>query len=160
MFELAGGKHGRPTFVHERLNWTLCSQSPSSSDTEWLGMHLDGYKIIKIYKPPPTRLQTSDQPVFPHPRVYGGEINSPHSDWGYKNSGAEGDSMVTRTNSNNRAFFYNPNDTTSYHSGRWNAGANPILLFCSIGSHSRLHHKRVLEKFPSSQHRPLLFIPP
>ena len=44
--ELAGSssskKYGLATFVHERLNWTLCIQSSSSSDTEWLcGMLMD-----------------------------------------------------------------------------------------------------------------------
>ena len=56
-FELAGSlsrKHRLAKFVYERLNWTSCSQSPPSSDTEWLSVDVDRYKIVNIYKPPPT----------------------------------------------------------------------------------------------------------
>ena len=55
------------TFVHEQLNWILYSQYPPKSDTKWLCVDVDGHKIINIYKPPPTQLQTSDLLVLPHP---------------------------------------------------------------------------------------------
>ena len=70
-------KHGLATFVHERLQWSLYDQSPMTSETEWLCVDVDGYKIVNIYKPPPTRLQVSDLPVFPHPCLYAGDFNSP-----------------------------------------------------------------------------------
>ena len=79
-------KHGLATFVHKRRNWILCSQSYPSSDTEWLCVEVDGYKIINIYKPPPTQLQTSDLPMFSHPSLYAVNFNLPHSDWGYNNN--------------------------------------------------------------------------
>ena len=70
-YQLAGTslsrKHGLTTFVHERLRYTLLDQSPPTSEIEWLCLDVDGYKIVNVYKPPPTRLQTLDLPVFPHP---------------------------------------------------------------------------------------------
>ena len=42
-------KHGLATFVHERLRYTLLDQFPPTSKIEWL-------TIVKVYKPPPTRL--------------------------------------------------------------------------------------------------------
>ena len=42
-------------------------------------MHVDEYKIINIYNTPPTRLQMFDLLVFPHPRLYSGDLNSPHT---------------------------------------------------------------------------------
>ena len=70
-YQLAGSslsrKHGLATFVHERLRYTLLNQSPPTSEIEWLCVDVDGYKIVNIYKPPPTRLRTLDLPVFPHP---------------------------------------------------------------------------------------------
>ena len=70
-YQLAGfslsRKHGLATFVHERLKWTLYDQSSTTLENEWLCVDVDGYKIVNIYKPPPTRLQVSDLPVFTHP---------------------------------------------------------------------------------------------
>ena len=82
-YQLAGfslsRKHGLATFVHERLKWTLYDQSPTTSETEWLCVDVDGYKIVNIYKLPPTRLQVSDLPVFTHPCLYAGDFNCPMS---------------------------------------------------------------------------------
>ena len=53
-------KHGLANFVHDRLKWTIVDQSPATSETEWLCMDVDGYRIVMVYKSPPTRLQASD----------------------------------------------------------------------------------------------------
>ena len=86
-YQLAGSslsrKHGLATFVHERLRYTLLDQSPPTSEIEWLCVDVDGYKIVNVYKPPPTRLRTLDLPVFPHPCLYAGDFNCCHADWGY-----------------------------------------------------------------------------
>ena len=41
-----------------------------------------------------------------------------------------------------------------------NTGTNPDLAFASVGPNSRLPDRRVLEKFPKSQHRPSLITSP
>ena len=46
------------------------------------------------------------------------------------------------------------------YSGRWNTGTNPNLAFASVGPNSRLPDRRVLDKFPRSQHRSSLITPP
>ena len=70
-YQLAGSslsrKHGLATFFYERLRYTLLDQSPPTSEIEWLCVDVDNYKIVNVYKPPPTRLRTLDLPVFPHP---------------------------------------------------------------------------------------------
>ena len=49
-YELAGlflsRKHRLATFVHERPKWTLFDQSPPISETEFLCVDVDGYKIV------------------------------------------------------------------------------------------------------------------
>ena len=45
-------KHGLATFVHDQLKWTLIDQSPTTSETEWLGMDVDDYRIVNVQKPP------------------------------------------------------------------------------------------------------------
>ena len=81
-FTLAGSslsrKHCLATFAHDRLKWTLVGQSPAASETEWLCVDVDGYRIVNVYKSPPTRLQASALPVFPHPVLYAGDFNCPH----------------------------------------------------------------------------------
>ena len=69
-------KHGFATFVNNRLKWTLVDQSPTTSDTEWLCVDVDGYRTVNIYKPPSTRLQASDLPVFPRPVLCAGDLST------------------------------------------------------------------------------------
>ena len=84
-YQLAGSslsrKQGLATFVHERLTYTLLDQSPATSEIEWLCVDVDGNKIVNVYKPPPTRLQTLDLSVFSHPCLYAGDFNCRHADW-------------------------------------------------------------------------------
>jgi len=55
---------------------------------------------------------------------------------------------------------YNPKETASFFSHRWNVGTNPDLTFASFGQESRLPDRRVLGKLPRSQHRHSLITPP
>ena len=67
-YQLAGSflsrEHGLATFVHERLRYTLLDPSPPTSEIEWLCVDVDGYKIVNVYKPLPTRLQSLDLQCF------------------------------------------------------------------------------------------------
>ena len=75
-YQVAGSslsrKHDLATFIHERLRYTLLDQPPPTSEIEWLCVDVDGYKIVNVYKPPPTQLRTLDLPAFPHPCLYAG----------------------------------------------------------------------------------------
>ena len=163
-YQLAGSslsrKHGLATFVHKRLRYTLLDQSPPTSEIEWLCMDVDGYKIVNVYKPPPTQLRTLDLPVFPHPCLYAGNFNCCHADWGYNDNSLDGECLAGWASINCLALLYNAKDAASYYSGCWNTGTNPDLAFASVGPNSRLPDRRVLEKFPRSQHRPSLITPP
>ena len=123
-------------------------------------MDVDGYKIVNIYKPPPTRLQVPDLPVFTHPCLYAGDFNCPHVDWGYNTNSTDGDCLLAWASSNSFALLYDPKNKPSFHSGRWNTGTNPDLAFTTVDPDSRWHYRCVLEKFPRSQHRPSLITPP
>ena len=153
-------KHGLATFVHERLRYTLLDQSPPTSEIECLCVDVDGYKIINVYKPPPTRLRTLDLPVFPHPCLYAGDFNCRHADWGYDDNSPNGECLAGWASINCLARLYNAKDAASFYSGRWNTGTNPDLAFTSVGPNSRLPDRRVLDKFPRSQHWPSLVTPP
>ena len=138
----------------------LLDQSRPTSEIEWLCVDVDGYKIVNVYKPPPTRLRTLDLPVFPHPCLYAGDFNCCHADWGYDGNSPDGECLADWASINCLALLYNAKDAASFYSGRWNTGTNPDLAFACVGPNSRLPDRRILEKFPRSQHRFSLITPP
>ena len=109
-YQLAGfslsRKHGLATFVHERLKWILVDQSPPTSEIEWMCVDVDGYNIVNVYKPPPTRLQASDFPVYLHPTLYAGDFNCQHVDWGYDTTSADGECLAGWASSNGLTLLY------------------------------------------------------
>ena len=160
-YQLAGfslsRKHGLARFVHERLRYTLLDQSPPTSEIEWLCLDVDDYKIVNVYKPPPTRLRTLDLPVFPHPCLYASNFNCRHADWGYDDNSPEGDCLAGCASISLivlPSYIMPIEDAANIYSGRWNTGTNPDLAFASVPD------RRVLEKFPRSQHRPSLITLP
>ena len=108
-FALAGSslstKHGLATFVHDWLKWTLVDQAPPTLETKWLCVDVDGYRIVNVYKSPPTRLQASDLPVFPYHGFYAGDFNRPNVNWGYRTSSADGECLVALASLNGLALF-------------------------------------------------------
>jgi len=95
-------------------------------------------------------------PTFPHPSLYVGDFHCQHVNWGYNTKSPDGESLESWATSNNLGLLYNPNETASFFSSRWNVSTNPDLAFASFGQDSRLPDRRVLGKFPRSQHRPSL----
>ena len=97
-FALAGSslsrKHGLATFVHDRLKWTFVDQSSATLEVEWLCVDVDGYRMVNVYEPPPTRLQAFDLPLFPHPVLYAGDFNGSHVNWSCRTSSAYGEYLV------------------------------------------------------------------
>jgi len=161
-FSLSGSilsrNHGLATFVHEWLEWSLVDQSPEQSETEWLYVDVAGYKIVNIYKPPLSRFTPTTVPTFPHPSLYVGDFNCQHVNWGYNTASPDGGSLDSWTTSNILELLYKPKETASSFSCRWNVSTNPDMA--SLGQDSRLLDRRVLGKFPRSQHRPSLITPP
>ena len=119
-----------------------------------------GYKIVNVYKPPRSRFTPTTVPTFPHPSLYVGDFNCQHVNWGYDTTSQDGESLDSWATSNNLGLLYNPKETGSFFSRRWNIGTNPPLAFASFGQDSRLPDRRVLGKFRRSQHRRSLITPP
>ena len=121
---------------------------------------VDGYRIVNVCKTPPAQLQPSDLPVFPHPVLYTGDFNCPHVNWRCRTSSVVGDCLVAWASLNGPVPLHGTKDVATFHSGRWNTGTNPDLTFVSVGPDSRIADRRIVEKFPRSQHRPSLIVPP
>ena len=120
-------------------------------------MDVGGYRIVNEYKPSPARLQASDLAVFSHPVLYAGDFNCSHVNWDYRTSSADGECLVAWASLNGLAALHHSKNVAIFHYGRWNTGTNPGLIFVSVIPHSRVPDRRILEKFPRSQHRPSLF---
>ena len=56
-------------------------------------------------------------------------------------------------------YVYNAK-ATSFYSSCWNTGTNPDLVFAIVAPNSCLPDRHILEKFPRSQHQPLLITGP
>jgi len=115
--------HGLATFVHERLEWSLVDQSPDQSETEWLCVDVAVCKNVNVYKPPRSRLIPTTIPTFPHPSLYVGDFNCQHVNWGYNTTSPDGESLDSWVTSNNLGLLYNPQETASFFSCRWNVAA-------------------------------------
>ena len=119
---LLSRKQGLATFIHERLRYMLLDQSPPTSEIEWLCVNVDGYKIVNVYKPPPTRLRSLDLPVFSHSCLYAGDFYCRHADWSYDNNSPEGECLADWVSINGLALLYNTKNAASFYSGHWNTG--------------------------------------
>ena len=56
-------------------------------------------------------------------------------------------------------WMYDPKELASFHSQRWNSDTNPDLAFAHTVD-TGIPTRRVLDKFPRSQHRPSLISSP
>ena len=121
-FALAGPslsrKYGLTTFVPDRIKWILVDQSPATSESEWLCVDVDGCRMVNVCKPPPTRLQASDLPVFPYPVFHAGYVNCPHVNWGYKTSSVDGECLVAWASHDGLVPLHDPKEAATFHSGR------------------------------------------
>ena len=111
------------------------------------------------------RLQTStlathsyDHPDVPTPQSVHWRLQLLACQLGLLNN--NGESLDSWATSNNLGLLYNPKETTSFFSLPWNVGTSPDLVFTSFGQDSPLPDRRVLGKFPRSQHLPSLITPP
>jgi len=136
--------------------YALIDQSPEQSETEWLCIDVTWYKIINVYKPPRSR----------HPKGYP-DVPTPQSvRWRLQLPACQ---LRLQQNISRRwepgllgiiGLLYNPKETASFFSRRWNVGTNLDLTFVSFGQDSRLPDRRILGKFPWPQHRLSLITPP
>ena len=163
-YQLAGfslsRKHGLATFVHKRLKWTLYDQYPTTSETEWLCVDVDGYKIVNIYKPPPKRLQVSDLQCLLTLVCMRVISTAPMST-----------GVITPTARMKTAYWPGqapiilpfstiPRMNLAFILGAGTLALTRILPLPPSVLIVACLDRRILEKFPRSQHRPSLITPP
>jgi len=136
-------------------HWSICLQT---NQTDLLCVDVAGYKIINVYKSPRSRLTPTAILKFPHPSLYVGDFNYQRVDWGYSKTSPDGEGLDCWATVNNLWLLYDAKEAAIF--GRWNVGTNPDLAFASVGQDNRLLDRRVLGKFPRSQHLPSLITLP
>ena len=72
---------------------------------------------------------------------------------------ADGDALTACASANDLSLLYDPKEPASFHSQRWNSDTNHDLAFAHTAD-TGIPTRRVLGKFPRSQHRPSLISSP
>ena len=116
-------------------------------------MDVDSYRIVNVYKPPPTRLQASDLPVFPRPVLCAGDLSTNQLRLYCRTSSTDGECLVAWESLNGFVPLHDPKDVATFHSGRWNTGTNPDLTFVCVDPDRRVPDRRI---FPLE--RPKFFL--
>ena len=163
-FTLAGQTkskhHGLATFIRDDVQWTPIDQCREDAEVEWIATKVQETTVVNIYKPPTSRLEQGSFPDHPAPVVYAGDFNSWHTDWGYKTSTRDGEFLAEWSSSVDAVLLYDPKEPSSFVSGRWNTETNPDLAFAKVIGQEPLPVRRILDRFPRSQHRPSLITTP
>jgi len=97
------------------------------------------------------RFTSTAIPTFPHPTLCVGDFNCHHVNWGYSTTFLDGESLDSWASSNKLGLLHKPEEVAGI-SHRRNVDTNPDLTFASVVQDSRLPDRRVLGKFPMSQH--------
>ena len=129
-------------------------------ETEWRCIYLAGYKTFNVYKASSSRLTPTAIPTFPHPSLYVGDFNCQHANKVYSKTSPECESLDSWATANSIGLLHDPKWVASFSYCQWNVGTNPDLAFASVGQDSRLPDRRILGKFPRSQHWSSLIMPP
>ena len=109
---------------------------------------------MNVYKPPPSKLYPTSLPSVPAPAIYAGDFNCQHTDWGYKQTTKDGETLSDRASNAEAVLLYDPKEPPSFFSARWNTYTNPDLAFAVGRSCDPKPDRRIIDRFPRSHHRP------
>lgn len=147
--------HGIATYVAEDLFDYKLIHMDQSGNLFIIGIEIAGTKVINVYKPPSINWPSTVMINFAHPCFIGGDLNTAHDSWGYRNNTTEGEILAEWLQSCDYHILYDSKDKPSFHSARWQTGTNPDLSLISSAL-SSYACRLVLPNFPHSQHRPII----
>ena len=132
-FLLAGSipskHHGMAAFVRTGITWSAVKRSPPDWNIEWLVTDVQETTIVNVYKPPPSELYPTSLPSVPAPAIYAGDFNCQHTDWGYKQTTKDGETLSDWASSAEAVLLYDQKEHPSFFCTRWNTYTNPDLAF-------------------------------
>ena len=157
-FLLAGSipskHHGMATFVRTGITWSAVKRSPPDSNIEWQVREVQETTIVNVYKPPPSELYPTSLPSVPAPAIYAGDFNCQQTDWGFKQTTKDGETLSDWASSAEAVLLYDPKEPPSLFSARWNTYTNPDLAFAVGRSCDPKPEQRIIDRFPRSHHQP------
>ena len=126
----ANKHHGIVTYVQTDIPWTAIAQSADDDEIE-------SKQELKCKTPP---LSTSTSYLqsklvhtlllhVPSPALYTSDFNCQHTDWAYKKSNADGDSLVEWASSIDATLLYDLKEPHTFYSACWDSNTNPNLAF-------------------------------
>ena len=142
------------TFVRTGITWSAVKRSPLDSNIEWLVTEFQETTIVNVYKPPPSELYPTSLPSVPAPAFYAGDFNCQHTDWGYKQTTKDGETLSDWASSAEAVLLHDPKEPPSFFSARWNTYTNPDLTFAVGRSCDPKPERRIIDRVPRSHHRP------
>ena len=126
-----------------------------NNPTEWSTISINNINITNLYHPPTGILDTSNLlPVSTASGIYG-DFNCHHKNWGYSTSDSNGKCLADWCSNHDLQVLYNPKQSATFESGRWQTSTNRDITFCTTIS-GNVPEREVLNRFPRSQHRPSL----
>ena len=121
--------HGIATFIRNTVPFVHVARSDEDDLTQWIATEIDNIQVVNLYHPPPLILDISHLPT-PSPQfIIAGDFNCRHESWGYPDSNVNGESLAAWCALNNLHVLFDPKQSASFHSGRWNRGTNPDILY-------------------------------
>lgn len=161
-FKLAGAlyheKYGSATYIRDTILNSKFISSSTSNNIHTIIVDVGGLKILNLYKPPNISWPNPPIELLEKPALYAGDFNSHHTAWGYRTNDDNGEKIFNWSISQNLHLIFDAKDQCSFHSARHNQGYNPDIGFVSEGNLGNpiTVKKKVLKKFPRSQHKPIL----
>ena len=143
---------------HRQYGSAIMEATSVSEDDniEVLTIELSNVVIMSVYKPPTVDFKYPNSAPLAHnkPQIIIGDFNSHSTQWGYKETNKDGESVEEWMDSNQLSLIHDPKLPSSFHSARWRQGYNPDLAIVTSNI-TGMCQKMVLDPIPASQHRPI-----
>lgn len=151
--------YGNATYVRNTVDNASLLSSSTEEDIHSVVVKIGDTEVSNIYKPPNSKWPNHVVDIRPHPAVYIGDFNSHHQDWKYRSNDENGEAVVEWIDRNNLFHVFDAKDRGTFKSAAWNREYCPDLCFVSRdeGNKPIPITRKVLNDFPHSQHRPVLY---
>lgn len=151
--------HGIATYVTDSTANVDIVESSSNDGLYTCTIRMGNLHLTNVYKAPPTQWPPAVLKLFPHPFICLGDFNSHHQEWSYAENDENGELVMNWATTNSLCLVFDAKDDTTFFSQAHQSGSNPDLCFvsCDVEGDPLPTTRKVLMRFPNSQHRPILY---
>lgn len=150
--------HGIATYVKQGIPGVSVVESCTRNNVYRSVVRLGKLSITNVYKSPQVAWADPPLHIQPHPALYAGDFNSHHTEWGYRASDENGETIMNWATMGELMSVHDGKDLKTFHSKIHHTESNPDLCFVSGDSEGipLPVTREVLPAFPNSQHRPVI----